>query len=150
MSDNTQNINITKKGKRGVERVTAMPKLLVSIRFSKKDKILQFSVISLFAHSVRVTVRAVKCRVTDIVTAPYATYAILRGSFFFTHTRNVYLSIANPSKIQKNLMTRHFQTMVITGIFEQSQPSPDSYKWCCSFDRVYRTVYCKYSWKGER
>ena len=101
MSDNSQNINITKKGKRGVERVTAMPKLLVSIRFSKKDKILQFSVISLFAHSVRVTVRAVQCRVTDIVTAPYA---ILRGSFFFTHTRNVYLSKANQSKMQKKTL----------------------------------------------
>ena len=78
-----------------------MLKLLISLRFSKKDKILQLCVISLFAHSVRVTVRAVQCRVTDIVTAPYATYAILRGSFFFTHTRNVYLSKANPSKMQK-------------------------------------------------
>ena len=80
-----------------------MPKLLISIRFSKKDEILQFCVICLFAHSVRVTIRAVQCRVTDIVTAPYATYAILRGTFFFTHTRNVYLSKANPSKMQKKL-----------------------------------------------
>ena len=102
-----------------------MPKLLISIRYSKKDEILQFCVICLFAHSVRVTVRAVQCRVTDIVTAPYATYAILRGSFFFTHTRNVYLYKAIPSKMQKNLMTRHFQTMVITRIMEPSQPYSD-------------------------
>ena len=73
------------------------------------------------------------------------------AAVFSSHTQETLLvQSKSEQNAKKNFMTRHFLTMVITRIMEQSQPSPDSYKWCCSFDRVYRTVYCKYSWKGER